>query len=180
MRLDRPETKRNKYWTSQQSQALNCSFNVVNLVETLLLDSVGKLLSITHTISCHFSALGRQRSARTSLIPGIGMASPFAPGTNEGNISAMCVPIIANPSHAATIRTNIIPTTNAVTAIGTYMTTMLRRDGSPRGVVDIAKHPVIIHRGTRGSANKSAIVSLDTIVPTSDVDNLFVFTHAYL
>ena len=142
---------------------------LINLIKNLLLDSVGKLLSITHTIPCRFSALERQLSARTSLIPGIGMASPFAPGINEANISAKYVPIFANLSHVATIRINIIPTANIVTAIGTYMTIVLRRDGSPRGAIDIAKHPVIIHRGTRGGANQSAIVSLNSFL-----------THAYL
>lgn len=108
------------------------------------------------------------------------MASPFAPGINEANISAKYVPIFANLSHVATIRINIIPTVNTVTAIGTYVTIMLRRDGSPRGAIDIAKHPVIIHRGTRGGANKSAIVNLNAIVPASDVDDHSFFTHAHL
>jgi hypothetical protein len=80
----------------------------------------------------------------------------------------------------ATIRINIIPITNAVTTIGTYMTTMLRRDGSPRGAIDIAKHPVIIHRGTRGGANKSAIVNLNAIVPASDVDDHSFFHPSYI
>jgi hypothetical protein len=108
------------------------------------------------------------------------MASPFALGINEANISAKYVPIFANLSHVATIRINIIPTANILTAIGTYMTIVLRRDGSPRGAIDIAKHPVIIHRGTRGGANQSAIVSLNAIVPASDVDDHSFLTHAYL
>ncbi|KAL4992217.1 hypothetical protein BDW68DRAFT_95962 [Aspergillus falconensis] len=171
-----PKTKRNKYWESQQGEALKCS--IILFILTWL-TRFGKVLSIAHTIPCLFSALRRRPSAGTSHTSGTGMASPFAPDTNEENISAKCVPISAAPSNAATIQTNSIAAMSVVTAVGTYMITA-ERDGFPRRVIDFARYPVIIHRRTRGGANKNAIMSLDAIVPSSDVDDSFAFTNAYL